>query len=113
MPSWNAFSYLFGPLVAFLGLGIMVLVLRWGFSGKKSLIERSVKQDVPSNYGLMQVAAAPANLIEGEMLRRLLLDAGLRANLTNTLDGPKVMVWPDDLAKAKEILKKNPGFFRG
>jgi len=105
MPSWNAFSFIYGPLVAFIGLGIMILILRWAFGGRKSLIERSVTTDHSSNYGLMKVAASPPNLIEGEMQRRALIDAGLRANLANTLDGPKLMVWPEDLAKAKKILK--------
>jgi hypothetical protein len=105
MPSWNSFSFAFGPLVTFLGLGIMVLVLRWAFGGRKSLIERSVTADHSTNYGLMKVAASPANLIEGEMQRRALVDSGIRANLTNTLDGPKIMVWPEDLVKARKILK--------
>lgn len=112
MPSWSAFSYVFGPLVAFFGIGVMVLVLKWAFGGKSSLVERTVKKDHESNYGLMVPAASPPNLVEGEIYRRTLVDAGLRASLANTLDGPRIMVWPADLAKAKEILKKNPGIFR-
>lgn len=113
MPSWNAYSFIFGPLMAFLGIGIMVLILKWGFSGRSSLIERSVKPGQVEDYGLMVPAANPATLIEGEMYRRLLSDSGLRSNLANTLAGPRVMVWPEDLAKAQEIIKKNPDFFRG
>jgi len=112
MPSWNAFSFLYGPLVAFGGITILILILRWAFGGKHSLIARQTPMGRESDYGLMVPVSSPANLIEGEMYRRLLSDSGLRANLTSTLDGPKLMVWPDDLAKAREIIKRNPKLFR-
>ncbi len=113
MPSWSAFSFVFGPLVAFIGIGLMVLILKWAFGSRSSLVERSVKQDYEDNYGLMVPVAKPANLIEGEISRQVLLTAGIKANLTNTLDGPRLMVWPSDLLKAKDELKKNPEIFRG
>lgn len=112
MPSWNAFSFLYGPLVAFGGLAILILILRWAFGSRNSLIERQAKLGNVTDYGLMVPVTSPANLIEGEMYRRLLEDSGLRANLASTLDGPKLMVWPEDLTKAKEIIKKNPKLFR-
>lgn len=112
MPSWNAFSFLYGPLVAFGGLAILILILRWAFGSRNSLIERQAKLGNATDYGLMVPVTSPANLIEGEMYRRLLEDSGLRANLASTLDGPKLMVWPEDLTKAKEIIKKNPKLFR-
>ena len=31
-------------------------------------------------------------------------DAGIRANLAETLDGPRVMVFPDDEARARAVL---------
>lgn len=113
MPAWNAYSFLFGPLMAFVGLGIMVLVLKWGFGAKSSLVERSAKPDHEANYGLMVPVHKSKNLIEGEMYRRLLTDAGLRANLATTLDGPRVMVWPEDEVRAKKLISESPGFFPG
>ena len=56
---------------------------------------------VPTGYGHN---IAPANYIDGEMLRRRLEDAGIRANLASTLDGPRVMVWPQDAERAREVL---------
>jgi hypothetical protein len=50
--------------------------------------------------------ATPSNYIEGEVLRRTLVDAGLRASLAQTNDGPRIMVWPKDVESAKKILKK-------
>lgn len=112
MPSWNAYSFMFGPLVAFGGIVVLVIILRWAFGGKSSLVERQSSLGKESDYGLMVPVTTPANFIEGEMYRRLLEDSGLRSNLATTLDGPKLMVWPDDLAKAREIINRNPKLFR-
>ncbi len=38
------------------------------------------------------------------MERRRLEAAGLRATLVQTVDGPRVMVWPADESKAKGLL---------
>ncbi len=48
--------------------------------------------------------AAPATYVEGEVLRRRLEDSGVRANLATTLEGPRVMVWPSDEERAREVL---------
>jgi hypothetical protein len=56
-------------------------------------------------YGLLVSVAAPDSYAEGEMTRRLLEDAGIRANLATTLDGPRVMVWPADEVRARQILR--------
>jgi hypothetical protein len=53
--------------------------------------------------------ASPSNYIEGEVLRRSLVDAGLRASLAQTNDGPRIMVWPKDVEVAKQVLKKAAG----
>jgi hypothetical protein len=51
--------------------------------------------------------ASPSNYIEGEVLRRSLIDAGVRASLAQTNDGPRIMVWPKDVEAAKKIIKKS------
>lgn len=56
-------------------------------------------------YGLLVPIASPGTYIEGEIMRRKLQAAGLRANLAETLDGPRVMVWPADRERAVEVLK--------
>ncbi|CAB4889294.1 MAG: hypothetical protein F2923_02770 [Actinobacteria bacterium] len=104
MPAWNAFSFAFGPILALLGVGVMVLILRWAFSRGKSVIAASPKPGNSGEYGLLIPVSTPSTYIEGEIQRRKLEAAGLRANLANTLDGPRVMVWPADINKAKEIL---------
>ena len=113
MPSWNAFSFIFGPLVGFAGIGIMALVLRWAFRRGGSLIERPITPSHPSDYGLLVSVAAAHNYIEAEILRKTLEDAGIRATLATTDRGPRIMVWPDDEKRARQALSRGPGSTRG
>lgn len=94
--------------MAFSGLGIMVLVLRWAFARGGSVVARPAKTGNPDEYGMLVPVASPSNYIEGEVMRRSLVDAGLRASLAQTNDGPRVMVWPKDVEFARKILKKAP-----
>ena len=94
--------------MAFSGLGIMVLVLRWAFARGGSVVERPAKTGNQDEYGMLVPVASPGNYIEGEVMRRSLVDAGLRASLAQTNDGPRVMVWPKDVEAARKILKKAP-----
>ena len=104
MPSWGAYSYLFGPLLAFLGIGALILVLRWAFGSRTSVVAAAPRAGTADEYGLLVAVASPHTYVEGEIMRRRLLDAGVRANLAQTLDGPRVMVWPADEAQARSIL---------
>lgn len=105
MPVGNSFSYVFGPMVAFIAIGVLVLVLRWAFNSKKtSVVAAAAKPGSETEYGMLIPVAAPSNYVDGEMLRRRLEDAGIRANLATTLDGPRVMVWPNDEQRARAVL---------
>jgi hypothetical protein len=92
--------------MAFAGLGLMVVILRWAFARGSSVVERPAKSGNPDEYGMLVPVATPSNYIEGEVLRRSLVDAGVRASLAQTNDGPRIMVWPKDLDKAKRILSR-------
>ena len=105
VPAWNAFSFAFGPISALLGVGLLAVILRWAYAGGKSVIAASPKPGTSQEYGLLVPVSSPATYIEGEIQRRKLEAAGLRANLAHTLDGPRVMVWPADISKAKAILE--------
>lgn len=106
MPSWGSFSYAFGPLVAVGLIGLFVVILRWAFSRGSSVVAAAPTPGTADEYGLLVPVATPGTYIEGEMLRRGLEDAGIRATLTTTLDGPRVMVWPQDEDRAKELLAR-------
>ncbi len=106
VPGWNAYSYVFGPLLAFGGMGVLVLLLRWAFGHGGSLVERPVRPGEPADYGLLVPVAEPSSYPEGERLRRALEDAGLRATLAVTRAGPRVLVFPDDEQRALELLRR-------
>lgn len=101
----GSFSYAFGPVIALLAIGILIVILRWAFSSKRSsVVAAASKPGNEDEYGMLTPIASPANYIDGEMLRRRLEDAGIRANLASTLDGPRVMVWPQDAQRARDVL---------
>jgi hypothetical protein len=107
VPAWNSFSFAFGPIVAVVLVGLFSLILRWAFSRGGSVVAAAPRPGTSDEYGLLVPVASPATYIEGEILRRRLQDGGVRANLATTLDGPRVLVWPGDEERAREVL--SPG----
>ena len=108
MPSWGSFSYAFGPFVAFAVMAVLIVLLRWAFGRGQSLIASPAVPGNPDEYGLLKPVATPSTYIEGEVMRKTLEAAGVRANLAQTNLGPRVMVWPADENRAKEILRRGP-----
>ena len=105
MTNWGSLSYAFGPLAAFAVVGVLVLLLRWAFGSNRSLVEKRSRQGTPGQYGLLGRVAAPPTFVEAEIMRRRLVDAGLRATLAPTTEGPAVMVFPEDVKAAKLVLR--------
>jgi hypothetical protein len=87
-------------------LGVLVLLLRWAFSdgAHSSVIARRPRVGHSSDYGLLVAIAAPGTYIEGEMSCRRLKEAGIRATLVTTADGPRVMVFREQEAVARQLL---------
>jgi hypothetical protein len=101
---WGGYNYLFGPVVALVTVGILMLLLRWAFTRGGSLVERPARKGGDRDYGLLVSVASPATYVEGELLRRTLVDAGLRATLAQTNDGPRLMVFAADETTARRTL---------
>ena len=91
-------------LSGFLVVAVMIVILKWAFSGNKSVIEREKSIGNEDEYGLLRVAHSPKNHIEGEMLRQKLLSVGIKATLSQTKNGPKILVFEKDLKIAKATL---------
>lgn len=106
MPSWGSFSYAFGPLVALLLIAGFILILKWAFGRKESVVAAPASAGSEGEYGLLLPVASPGTYIEGEVLRRRLEDLGIRATLATTVDGPRVLVWPDDERRARQALAR-------
>lgn len=96
------------PLLALVALAVLALLLRWTFARGTSLVERRSAQGAETDYGVLVPVAAPATFVEAEMLRARLVDAGLRATLAPTTDGPRVLVFPRDAAAARNLLASPP-----
>jgi hypothetical protein len=99
-------SFLVGPLMAFGVIGILVLLLRWTFRRGSSVVAKQARPGTEDDYGLMVAVASPPTYVEGEILRRTLEDARIRAQLAQTLDGPRLMVWPEDADRARELVAR-------
>ena len=91
-------------LSGFLVVGLLALLLRWAYSNNNSLIERDKKIGSEDDYGLLKVVTSPKNHIEGEMLRQKLLSVGIKATLSQTNTGPKILVFEEDLKIARATL---------
>jgi len=72
------------------------------------LVQRQPKQGNPSEYGLLVAVATPTTFIEGERLRLLLLESGVRGTLITTRQGPRLMVFPQDASVARALLRNPP-----
>ena len=108
MSSWGSYSFLFGPIVAFATIGVFVLILRWAFSHGHSVVERRPRSGAEGEYGMLEIVAAPATFIEGELLRRRLVQHHIRATLATTTAGPRVMVFPEEADVARAVLNAQP-----
>ena len=106
VPAWSTYSFLFGPLVALVIMAVIVLLLRWAFSGGGSLVARDPRAGGSDEYGLMVPVAGAEDYVRAEMQRRLLADSGVRVNLVRTTDGPRLMVWEADRDRALEVLSR-------
>jgi hypothetical protein len=106
VPSWGSFSFAFGPLVALVLVGVFALILRWAFRRGSSVVAAPAKPGTSDEYGLLIPVSVPPTYIEGEITRRRLEEAGIRATLTTTLDGPRIMVWPEDETRARALLSR-------
>ena len=89
----------------FFVLGVLIILLRWAFSRGKSVVERPSKVGNDDEYGLLEVVASPGNHIEGEMLKRKLQEHGIKATLTQTKQGPRIMVFRNEVKAAQAILR--------
>ena len=91
-------------LSGFLVVAVLALILRWAFSHNNSLIEKDKVIGSEDQYGLLKVAHSPKNHIEGEMLRQKLIAVGIKATLSQTKDGPRILVFEKDLKIAKATI---------
>jgi hypothetical protein len=94
------------PLVAFGVIGVLILVLRWAYSSRRdSLLSGLTRRGKESDYGLLVPVSAPTSQVAGEHARQRLEAAGIKATLTRTDSGLRLLVFPADLDMARKVLK--------
>ncbi len=102
----STYSYLAGPLVGLLIIGVLVLILRWAFSGRpQSVVQRPARPGAETEYGMLVPVSTPETDVEGEQIRSRLERIGIRATLAMTKDGPRVLVFEGDEERAREALR--------
>jgi hypothetical protein len=100
------YGHLWGPIAAFLVVGVVVLLLKWAYNGKRdTLLSGRIRPgDAHRDYGLLVSVATPASVEEGATMRNRLQEAGMRVTLAETRSGLHVLVWPADETRARETL---------
>ena len=97
-------SYVGGPLVGLLVVGVLMLLLRWAFGRGGSLIPGPARRGPPSDYGLLVEVAAPRTADDAVAAARRLTTAGIQATIAPTTAGRRIMVWPADESRARDLL---------
>lgn len=95
----------FMSLAGFPAVLFLILILKWTSARGKSLIERTPELGSEDEYGTLVPVSSPANHIEGEILRQRLVAVGIKATLTQTKNGPRIFVFPQEESAAKAHLK--------
>jgi hypothetical protein len=90
----------------FVAVGILIFFLKWAFSSNnKKLIVTPIRAGKKNEYGLLKALPTPGNYIEAEMALLKLKDSNIKATLTQTLQGPSLMVFERDFSVALAVLK--------
>ena len=93
---------LFTTVVVFAMLTLLVIVLRWTYSGGG----RPAPPDpvAPDDFGLLTPLAVVETAEEAQRLRALLADAGIRATRTVGSDGRhRVLVFSVEIDRARKV----------
>jgi hypothetical protein len=104
--SWGSFSYLFGPLVAIAFIAVLVMVLRWSHGRPTTLMTQRKKVETSTDFGLLVPVASPGNQREADKLRANLESQDIKATITNTTDGLRILVWPHEVTRANQALSR-------
>lgn len=97
---------LLGLVLGLATVAVLMLLLRWTYGRGRSLVARRPRTGNPDEYGLLVSVAAPPNPAEAARLSALLTGEGVRHTLVETSAGPRLMVWPDDSGRARQVLDR-------
>jgi hypothetical protein len=95
----------FMSLAGFPAVLFLIFILKWTSARGKSVVMRTPRAGLDSEYGTLVAVAKPTNHIEGEVLRQKLIAVGIKATLTQTKEGPRIFVFPEEESAARAHLK--------
>jgi hypothetical protein len=95
--------YVLGPLIVAALLGALILVARWALGNGKSLV------DGGSEYGLLKPIAEGGSIDDLSPIQDVLLGAGVRNTMAEAPGGYRLLVWPADLARARDLIRQIRG----
>jgi hypothetical protein len=112
----TSYSFLVGPLVAAVALGVIILICRWVFSTTHRddrTARRLQKLQARGDYGLLVPVAQVRTPDDAEMLRAVLQDAGIRctvgeAGRTGAAPDLAVLVFRADADRARDLVSSRP-----
>lgn len=110
LPDVGSASYVLGPLVALVAVGLIMLLCRWAFSGGQSVVRRPVRHGSGTrDYGLLESVATVRTAQDAALLRDVLASHGIRATVsaasTETDPGRlHVLVFHTDATPARALV---------
>jgi hypothetical protein len=109
VPIANSYSFLAGPLVMVVALGVIILICRWVFSTghrDERTAQRLQKARSAGDYGLLVPVATVRTRDDAEMLRSLLREAQIRCTLAEdaSLEAHTVLVFRADAVRARDLV---------
>ena len=101
----SSYHHLVAPLVALGALLVIILICRWVFStsdrdARTARRLAAAQASRGGDYGLLVPVATIRTVHDGEMLRAVLQDAGIRC----TVSADEVLVFPADLPRARGLV---------
>ena len=103
----SSYSHLVAPLVAAGALGVIMLMCRWVFSTStrdERTARRAAMARARGDYGLLVPVARVRTAADAEMLRGVLLDAGIRCTLASDEGAVGVLVFRADALRARGLV---------
>jgi len=105
MQSYGSAAYVLLPLSVLIVFGVLVLVLKWAFGKKSSLVAALPRSGAPNEYGLLVPIARPETYLDAQRICATLEERGIKSSIAKTTEGLRVMVWPDDERAARAAVK--------
>jgi hypothetical protein len=91
-----------GPLILAAALITVLLICRWVFTPNHAAPRASTER---GDFGLLVPITVVRTVDDAQMLRAVLLEAGIRGTVADAPGGFAVLVFRDDAMRARELVR--------